>query len=69
MVIDTATVLYPLANLYETVLSDEDLETFADLCSNYPNTTIYNDSDAWMEVSYNADTKNFIKNCIVEAMM
>lgn len=68
MVIDSATVLYPLANPYETVLSDEELETFADFCTNYPSTTIYNSSDAWMEVSYNADTKNFIKNYIAEAM-
>lgn len=69
MVIDSATVLYPLANPYETVLSDEELEAFEALCSNYPSTTIYNDSDAWMEVSYSADTKNFIKNCIAEAIV
>lgn len=62
------TVYIALANPYETVLSDEDLETFAEFCSNYPSTTIYNDFDAWMEVSYSADTKNFIKNYIAEAI-
>lgn len=62
------TVYIALANPYETVLSDEELEAFEALCSNYPSTTIYNDSDAWMEVTYNADTKNFIKNYIAEAI-
>lgn len=58
-----------LANPYETALSDEAVEAFKGLYANYPSTTIYNDSGAWMEVTYNADTKTFIKNCIAEAMV
>lgn len=63
------TVNIALANPYETVLSAEELESFAELCTNYPSSTIYNVSGLGMEVSYNADTKNFIKNCIAEAMV
>lgn len=46
------TVLYQLATPVETPLSAEDLTAYAALHTNYPNTTIYNDGGAEMEVKY-----------------
>ena len=62
LVDNPVTFYYQMATPVTTVLSDEELEAFEAVCSNYPSTTIYNDSDAWMEVTYGADTKNFITN-------
>jgi hypothetical protein len=36
------------------------LTQYAALHSNYPNTTVFNDKNAWMEVKYVADTKLYI---------
>ena len=47
-----ATVLYPLATPIETPLSAEELAQYAALHTNYPNTTIFNDEGADMEVKY-----------------
>lgn len=60
-VIDTATVLYPLATPIEIALSETELAQFKMACTNYHNTTIVNDQEAWMKVKYNADTQEFIK--------
>lgn len=46
------TILYALAEPIETPLSAEELAQYAALHSNKPNTTIYNDGVAGMEVSY-----------------
>lgn len=53
-----------LATPIETPLSTEELAAYADLHTNYPNTTILNDGGAGMEVKYVADTKNYIDNQI-----
>lgn len=46
------TVIYELATPIETPLSAEELAAYAELHTNYPNTTIFNDAGAWMEVKY-----------------
>jgi hypothetical protein len=46
------TVLYELATPIETALTAEELAAYAALHTNYPNTTIYNDAGAGMEVKY-----------------
>ena len=63
-VIDTATVLYPLATPIETALSDAELQKFKMVCTNQHSTTIVNDKEAWMKVEYNADTQDFIKTYV-----
>ena len=55
------TVQYILAEPIETALSDEEITAYKTLHSNYPNTTIMNDTGAHMQVEYNADTKNHIE--------
>lgn len=45
----------------ETPLSEEEIAAYKALHTNYPNTTILNDSNAHMEVKYTADIKNHIE--------
>lgn len=52
---------YPLKNPVEIELTAEEIVNFEKLHTNYFNTTIVNDSFAWMEVKYNADTKMFFE--------
>ena len=54
------TVLYQRAVPIETALSEEELTAYAALYTNYPNTTVFNDGGAGMEVKYVADTKLYI---------
>jgi hypothetical protein len=51
-----------LAEPIETPLSAEELAAYRALHSNYPNTTVVNGDGAGMELSYVADTKNYIDN-------
>jgi hypothetical protein len=53
-------VLAPLVEPIETPLTDEEIEAFNALFSNKPNTTILNDSNAFMRVKYGIDTKTYI---------
>jgi hypothetical protein len=53
---------YILATPIETPLSAEELEAFKALKTNYPSTTVQNDSGAHMELKYNADTKTYVDN-------
>ena len=53
-------VRYVLATPIERPLTKEELAQFAALHTNYPTTTILNDEGVGMEVSYVADTKNYI---------
>lgn len=46
----------------ETPLSAEQIEAFKALYTNYPNTSITNDSGAHMEVEYVVDTKTYVDN-------
>lgn len=54
------TVCYPLATPIETDLTPEQLAAYAALHTNYPNTIIFNDGGADMEVKYVVDTKSYI---------
>ena len=58
------TTYYILTTPIETPLTASDLEAFKALHSNYPTTTVLNDSGAHMLVTYNADTKTWIENLI-----
>ena len=53
-------VHYILATPIERSLSKEELAAYKSLHTNYPTTTVINDSDAYMELKYNADVKSYI---------
>lgn len=55
------TFYFPLITPIETPLTSEQIAAYKALKTNYPNTTILNDENAFMKVAYRADTKNFIK--------
>lgn len=55
-------VRYALANPIERDLTPEEIAAYKTLHTNYPSTVISNDAGAHMEVSYVADTKNYIDN-------
>lgn len=57
-------VQYILATPIETSLSETEIAAYRALHSNYPNTTVLNDSGAHMVVKYAADTKLYIDNKI-----
>lgn len=50
-------IIYILATPIETPLSQDEIEAYKTLKTNYPNTTILNNSGAWTKVKYNADIK------------
>lgn len=60
------TVLYQLENSVQHMLTAEELAQYATLHTNYPNTTVYNDAGAHMEVKYVADTKLYVDNKFAE---
>lgn len=62
-------LLYVLATPIETTLSETELAAYRALHTNKPNTTILNDSGAYMSVDYTADTKLYIDNKIKEALL
>lgn len=45
-------------------MTTQEAAAFKALNSNFPHTTVYNDVDAWMAVTYIADTKRYIDNRI-----
>lgn len=45
-------IIGQLATPIETALTAEQLAAYAELHTNYPSTTLYNDAGAWMEVKY-----------------
>lgn len=57
---NNVTVYYPIASPIERDLTPEELAAYKALHTNYPTTVISNDESAHMEVSYVADTKNYI---------
>ena len=65
-VLDTARVLYPLAEPIEielTAIDSKNSEILFDEWSSFkPDTNFVNDSDAYMNVGYAADTKKYIDN-------
>ena len=61
--------VYCLKEPIETPLSETELAAYRALHANKPNTTILNDSGAYMSVDYTADTKLYIDNKIKEALL
>lgn len=57
-----AKFVFILANPIETDLSAEILTAYTTLHTDYPQTIIHNDADAWMSVQYAADPKAYIDN-------
>lgn len=57
-------IIGALADPIETPLSETEIAAYRALHSNYPNTTVLNDSGAHMVVKYAADTKLYIDNKI-----
>ncbi len=57
----TPVEFYYTANPIETPLSPEDVAAYKQLRMNYPATTILNDENAEIDVTYVADTKNYIQ--------
>ena len=55
-------VRYVLNEPLKPPLSEAELSAFAALRTHKPNTSIFNDGDAEMKVSYTADTKTYIDN-------
>ena len=55
-------ILYLLKEPIITELSSEEVQKILALHTNKPNTTIWNDQDAEMQVTYVADTKSYIDN-------
>lgn len=56
--------IYALAEPIETPLTEEEIQAYKALHTNYPNTTIYNSDGAGTEVEYVADTKLYVDNKI-----
>ncbi len=56
------TVYFVLKEPIITPLTTEEIEAFKALRTNYLTTTVLNDAGAWMELSYNADTKKYVEN-------
>lgn len=60
------TVVCRMATPIETPIPEDELAAYAALHTNRPNTTIYNDAGAYMDVAYMADTKLYIDQKINE---
>ena len=56
------TIVYPLEEPIVTELSADEVQKILALHTNKPNTTIWNDQNAEMQVTYVADTKSYIDN-------
>ena len=61
-------ILYELPDPIEHDLPPEIIEAYKQLHTNYPVTTVLNDSGAGMKVEYVADTKNYTDNKIAESV-
>ena len=55
-------VKYVLAEPIETPLTEAELVAYQEYYTNYPNTTIYSDDGAFLNIKYKADTKHYIDN-------
>lgn len=56
------TCYFVLQTPIETDLTEEEIAQYKALRMNYPNTTLLNDTGAYTEIEYVADTKNYISN-------
>lgn len=61
-------VSYVRKDPIETSLTAPEIAAYKALRTNYPNTTVLNDSGATMELKYNADTKIYVDNAIKAAV-
>lgn len=59
-------ILFQLEEPIVTELSSEEVQKILAIHTNKPNTTIWNDQDAEMQVTYVADTKSYIDNKMAE---
>ncbi len=59
-------VLYAIAEEKHIAMTAEEIAQYSALHTNYPNTTIYNDAGAHMEVKYVADTQLYVDKKIKE---
>lgn len=55
-------LVYPLATPIETELTTEEIMAYKALRTNYPNTTVLNNQNAYMAIGYNADTEIFLRD-------
>lgn len=60
------TIVYPLEKPIVTELSSDEVQKILALHTNKLNTTIWNDQDAEMQITYVADTKTYIDNKMAE---
>lgn len=60
------TAQYVLETPIETPIPEAELQVYRELHTNYPNTTILNDSEAYMKLAYATDTKMYIDNKFAE---
>lgn len=60
------TLTYILNKPIETPIPEAELQAYRELHTNYPNTTILNDSGAYMKLAYATDTKMYIDNKFAE---
>lgn len=63
------TAQYILATPIETNLTDEEIAAYKALYTNKPNTTVLNDSGAYMSMKYIADPKSYIDKKISSAIL
>lgn len=59
-------LIYCINRPIETPIPEVELQAYREIHTNYPNTTILNDSGTYMKVSYGTDTKTYIDNKIKE---
>lgn len=60
LITDTNAKIYAVIEPIETALSEDEIEAFKAIVTNYPNTTILNNCGANMAVRYGIDTKTYI---------
>lgn len=62
------TVMYALREPTEIPLTTEELTAFKEMQTKYPNTMVFNNVMAPMELTYNADTKTYVDNEIKQSL-
>lgn len=66
--VEGLTVYAMLETPIETPLTAEEIAAYKQLKTNYPNTTITNDENAYMSAEYVIDTKTYIDNLVANAL-
>lgn len=60
------TIMYALKEPIETPIPEAELQAYREVHTNYPTTTVLNDSGAHMKLTYGTDTKTYIDKKIEE---